>query len=202
MDSWPSKKRVRTQPSKSSKEQSNEDLLIATARLSVQLAGQQRADSACLKRVALLPTTITSSTAMVKAGQEWHDNQGNKDTDDASTEKGYPHVYVWQALLLSLRDSTLLAEDEKIQITAHAAQMQEPEMVLDHVTICRAKQTHDGKFVKLTVSTDASLEPLVQTIFKVLKRQGAEVKYGPAPPLSGERTVRNLLRNVSIKNKD
>jgi hypothetical protein len=195
MESWPKRKRVRTQQQQKPASQNHDDLLLATAHLVSEVAGGQRTDRACLQRVALLPCEHPVSIALLKAGQDYSKNKKEANDQDVSVqEPDYPFVYVWQSLILALQQCDILSSEEKLQLTTHSTAMQTPELVLEHVRVCKAKLTHKSDAVKLVAAVDYTLRPLVYMIFQALKRIGTVVKYGPAPPSSNERAVRDLLR--------
>jgi hypothetical protein len=197
MESWPPKKRVRTQRTAKSTGQNSEALLVACARLVTEVAGQQRTDRACYQRVALLPPKLPVAVAVLKAGQEYFDSKKSAAADqdaDLVQEPDFPFVYVWKALVLALQQSDILSDDERSMFAAHSALMQTPDDVLDVVKVCKAKLTHKGDAVKLTISTDSTIQPMVLQMFRIFRRMGAVLKFGSIPPSTSERAVRGLLK--------
>jgi hypothetical protein len=198
MENWPRRKRVRTQNPKTASQQQSDDLVHATARLVTEVAAQQRVDRACVQRVALLPKECSISAAVLKAGQDYHEGKETaKAKDSMQLEADFPFVYVWQALILALIASEVPSAEEKKQLLAHSSTMTEPEQVLEHVRVCKAKITHTNDAVKLVICVDYFLQELASMIFVIFKRLGAIIKFGPAPPSTNERAVKNLLRQHS-----
>jgi hypothetical protein len=184
---------------KPEKQQKSDELAVASARLVVEVAAQQRADRACIQRVALLPPASAISKALLQAGHDYYDKKekAKSNKEQMEQENDFPFVYVWQALILALKDSKegdLLSAEERTAVLAHSSQMATPEDVLEHVRVCKAKLTHTNDAVKLVVSVDFSLQPLAAMIFAVFKRMGSVVKYGPAPPSTNERALKSFLR--------
>jgi hypothetical protein len=200
MENWPVKKRVRTQEKKQVGQAKLEELVVASSRLVAEVAGQQRVDRACIQRVALLPPASSVSTAMLQAGQTYHERKetAKKEEGHMQTDDDFPFLYVWQALILALQNSELPTPDEKTALLAHSSLMTAPEVLLEHLTVCRAKLTHTNDAVKVVICVDSSLQELASMIFRIFRRMGAVVKFGPAPPSTNERAVKNLLKQFKI----
>ncbi|CAE8616194.1 unnamed protein product [Polarella glacialis] len=116
MDSWPSRKRGRITPPADRRRNNNSNnnnnnntnnnnnnndhaLLIATAGLSAQNAARLRTVDSCLQHVALLPFNHFISTALVKAGVDYHNLRCGGQT---AAELGEPFWHIWKTLVLSL----------------------------------------------------------------------------------------------------
>jgi hypothetical protein len=194
MDSWPEPERKRGRSSETipkSARNLESKLLFATAHCVTQLSAQQRAISAWMQHIVLLPPDNHVALSMISAGKDY--NAKRQDGIDVNA-MGPAWVVCWRAMILQLGEVKDLLESEKSLLTAHVASMTSPAIVADCVRHCTAKLTHtqDKALIKLVVSP--ALEPLLFAILAIFRRQGAEIKHGSAPPLGPERTVQSLLK--------
>ena len=200
MESWPTRKKRSLQgpaskqlrlTSGSNKPQ--DELLQVTARAVAQLLAQNRASTAWLQHVIILPIDNHIGKAMIVAGSEYN---AERERGIPSSELGPPWVSVWKAMVLALSKANL--ESHELQtLQSHIDEMTEPSMVADQVRHCTAKAAHDGKSIILVTVVVPTLFPLMQMLLVVFRRMGGEVKHGAAPAMGTERTLRRLLKDSS-----
>jgi hypothetical protein len=199
MEQWKARKRGRTsvpadrkpRPAKSAS--SDHDLLLNTAQLAVQNAGNIRSISSCLQNVILLPVEHAVAKATLQAGVDYHKE---RESGEAANDLGKPYLHVWKALILALIQLPCLTANEKTLLENHAKAVESPDQLLGQVFVCRASITHDKVSTKLLVSVANGLDTLMQSVCAALKRDGADIRFGSAPRSMLERQILAQLRSM------
>ncbi|CAE8603698.1 unnamed protein product, partial [Polarella glacialis] len=169
-------------------------LLLASSLLVAQCAAKLRTVDSCLQHVVLLPVDHPIAVALVTAGTEYHNQRSS---GLSAAELGEPFWHTWKALILSVQQCADIPSKDLALLQTHATAITEPAMLRGKVFVCFANVTFDKKFVKLLVSVHSSLEPLMEVVIAALRKQGADIKFGPAPKSKQEREVLRLLHNIS-----
>ena len=161
----------------------SEDLLHATARLSLHTARRVRLLSAVVLRTLLIPDNSSAGPSIKNI---------------ATQEKQYSDLeacYTWAQLLLAvlaLPASTLPVESTRL-LAEHAASNTRPDQMQLHLAECSVTRTYSGDASIVRMAGDATLQGALQALSRCLIASGAQLRLGPAPRSTEERAVTAAL---------
>ena len=172
------------QPSQASSNVSHNDLLHATALLSLETARKVRLLSSVTTRTIFVPDTAALSTpmkALAARDRSYHETE---------------HAYAWAQLILATleyaADSIPAAAREALR--NHAAATPNADSFLDDVLQWVVVRCHAGDGCNLILAVSPQLQPVATILTRALVCAGCSVRFGPAPRGRHERAVAAALR--------
>ena len=168
----------------------SDELLSATARLSLASAAALRQVKAITVQVLLLSSQSSFVIAAHQASKKW------SDLSKEARQKQPPFLFVFKAavqFLLQHKDVDYIFKD---RLNTILGQLSDDD-VLKKVKFCRISRCYDASRARLEISLSEPFAFIQDELCRILRREGAVECHGSAPRSPLERQVMDLLGRES-----
>ncbi|CAE8613600.1 unnamed protein product [Polarella glacialis] len=143
-----------------------------------------------LQKAVLLPESHPVIQAAIGAGKEFHSSKVN---DHKSVRN--PHLWVWRAVMTTAAALDNATGTDKIALLKHISESSTPETLEPLVFHCRVNQTFADKSVfRLCFVVASSIDPVLDSLLKVLIAEGGKLLITKPPRSSLERSLLKQLQ--------
>ncbi|CAE8599271.1 unnamed protein product [Polarella glacialis] len=164
-------------------------LAIHSSKLGLHLAARSRIHDSCCLHVATLSTEHSVSKAMFGAGKSYFE----KRKTSTSKRLGSPHLYVWAAAILAVKNLLDLPEQDLHILSAHALAHDALGSLAQLVHICSISKAWAPNSARVEFSVAPELDDVLDVILRAIANSGADLKSGPPPKSTHERAIARLL---------
>ncbi|CAE8611269.1 unnamed protein product [Polarella glacialis] len=167
-------------------------LATFSGKLGLHLAARSRVHDSCCLHVATLPANHSVSMAMFSAGKSYFE----KRKTSTARNLGSPHLFVWAAAILAVKNLPDLPESDRQTLNAHALAYDVIGNLAQLVHICSISKAWAKDTAKVEFSVAPELDTVLDVVLRALTNSGADLKAGPPPRSRYERAVAQLLLDL------
>ena len=162
---------AKAEPARAARIERDEDLLMATARLSLSNARQLRTLTGILLRTVTIPDGTKFGTRLAELARQekpWHENN---------------LVIVWGSVIIMISEATAdgLPIDCLKVIHEHAVAAVAPAALREHISECYVSRAWAGDSSIWKFAVSPELREVAQAVCRCLVASGASLRLGPPP---------------------
>ena len=176
--------------------QEHDNLLRATARLTLSSAVVLRNIRASTVRTLLVSTDSEVVAIAKQATKDWDNNRKSMGTCTVMP----PYISVFVAIARYVAKQPQMEASTKMLIEQLLSTLSEKQS-LDAIRVCRVSKCFDAKVTRIELDMSASFDNIGLAILNTLVSQGARPCSGPAPRSPLERELETLLSTRQVSEK-